>query len=1218
MAKNDIEFKIGADTNTAISNVQRFEREFKKLLETMGKDAGEIKAFKSLARDIEKGVKSTDDLDAETRQLIDTYQSLRKQAQDRDFLGLNSHDVVRNRVEALKDAYDRLKASGSLSSRELAQASLNLNRKIRDLEQSTNGWLDALGSAKAELAAMAGSAAAIGGLVNEAVQFESAMAGVRKVVAASDAEFSQLAERIKDLAQAGTLSANELAKIAAVGGQLGVPIAKLGQFTELASRMATAFDIGAEASAQAIAKLANVFDLPIENVEALSDAINTLGNNTAASEEQILDALIRIGGTSRQFGLAADQAAALADAFIALGKPPEVAATAINAMLVRLQTATTQGRQFQQALDDMGLSAQQLAADINRDPQRALSDFLTTLQQLDNQSRAEILTRLFGQEHQDEISALVASLGNYEQALNLVNDRSAVAGATTREFDARMQSTGAQMERLANAVEVLAINLGSTLLPVINPMVEALGGMTGAIAKLASDFPGLARAATVLSTVAISAQGAKVAFLALRLAGSSMAEDLTAGFGAVNQSVAGAVQQIGRLKTAFSLLATAVTGFEIGTALKDQFLEVEQAGIALAAGLTKVGERLRFIGEVATTPIDGKFLDNVSDAYDRLQQRLAVIDDQYADLFIQAERNRGQQQTLAQQTDQLADSFARLGLDAQRAATGIGSDFDQAAADFSRITAAVDQGNSAIATAVDHLIAHAQTTQETARVQELLNQAQQAGKLSSEQYQVALERLNQSVRDNTDQASSMAISAEQLSESYRQLGVDVQQATTGISGSFANLAGAFATVVKGSDSYNQALALAAANLVKNAKSSQELQTALALVDAAQQAGKLSTEQAAAAHQAAAQGALAEAAAVQQLNQERQAAQALEESTAQFRSEANAAKRHNAELAAEIQRKEAQAAEEKRQAIERERQAAEGFAQAFNNLLRSQHAEIEALGQGASDLLARLDPIYRVMRQGSDDARRGLTDIQAGLAASADEARRLRENAAVAFGNDLLTIIHETAVRVNNVKRAYFEQRQEVENLTRRLSGADSVTQQMIANAERAARNFSLMNEADLQPLRDQIERAKNKLQEMQDQANRARDSLSDLGRSLRDELDRIAGNQQAIEERRFQDQLRRIQELEQASFGAAKREAENARRLAQQVHNERLRQLQTENRARQSRAPANTRLDVNAGGGVARQVTKVVQLKLGRNSVDIPANQEQDLLSMLEQFKRVT
>jgi hypothetical protein len=87
------------------------------------------------------------------------------------------------------------------------------------------------------------------------------------------------------------------------------------------------------------------------------------------------------------------------------------------------------------------------------------------------------------------------------------------------------------------------------------------------------------------------------------------------------------------MKAAGLTAAAGWIGWNVGTYLKDEFLVVEQAGIALAAGMTKLAERARFALEVLNTPVDGNTLDNINAAYDRMQLKLASIDDEYAALF---------------------------------------------------------------------------------------------------------------------------------------------------------------------------------------------------------------------------------------------------------------------------------------------------------------------------------------------------------------------------------------------------------------------------------------------------------------------------------------------------------------------------------------------------------------------------------------------------------
>ncbi|MBR4736370.1 MAG: phage tail tape measure protein, partial [Rhodocyclaceae bacterium] len=320
---------------------------------------------------------------------------------------------------------------------------------------------------------------------------------------------------------------------AAAGGQLGVPIEKLEKFVDIAAKMSTAFGMTAEEAGQAVAKLSNIFGLPIEQVEKLGDAINTLGNTTAATESSIVEVLTRMGGTAKQFGLTAEQASALASTMLSMGVSSQVAGTGINALLSKLQTANVQGKAFQDALAGMGISAQQLAADIAANPQKALTEFLHTLEQLEGQDRAETLARLFGIEYQDDIARLLGGLKQYEESLARVGDAAGTAGAMQKEFDARARSTEAQIQLLQNAIKEVAINFGSELLPVVRAASVAFGGVVQGIGAIISAVPGLGAVLTSFATLYMSMAGLRTLVRVFGVIGAK-------AFG----NVAGAVQTV--------------------------------------------------------------------------------------------------------------------------------------------------------------------------------------------------------------------------------------------------------------------------------------------------------------------------------------------------------------------------------------------------------------------------------------------------------------------------------------------------------------------------------------------------------------------------------------------------------------------------------------------------------------------------------------------------
>ncbi|MDO5289350.1 MAG: phage tail tape measure protein, partial [Pseudomonadota bacterium] len=578
---------------------------------------------------------------------------------DRELLGVRAHADIQKEIEQTRAAYERLKASGQLSQAELAQAALKTEERVRELKSQTNGWTESLGKAKLAISGLAASGAGLAAVAKRAIDFESAMADVAKVVGGTDEQVAQLASRIKAMTATIPLAATELAAMAAAGGQLGVPIEKLDQFVLLSAQMATAFGMSAEQAGEAVAKLSNIFNLPMDQVGRLGDAINTLGNNMAAKEADIVEVLTRIGGAAGQFGLTAEQAGALGASMLSLGVSAEVAGTGINAILSKLQTAGIQGKEFQSALAGMGLSAKQLAADIAANPQKALEGFLQTLSQLEGAQKAEVLAKLFGQEYQDDVARLLAGLGQYEKALELVGDKAATAGAMQKEFETRVQTTAAQLQLLKNAVEVAAINLGSVLLPMVQQLASGVSGAARAVAEMAEQFPELSRAATVLVTLAANAATLRLAWLAIGAAGTKVFGGLGGELGALNVRFADLARQSSlagaALKSAGLLAAAGWAGWSIGSDLRQQFVEVEQAGIALAAGLTKLAARAQAAWEMLKAPFTD---DTVAAAQQRLHESLAQIDADYAELFDSAAQARDAQQQQAAASDAAAQAVA--------------------------------------------------------------------------------------------------------------------------------------------------------------------------------------------------------------------------------------------------------------------------------------------------------------------------------------------------------------------------------------------------------------------------------------------------------------------------------------------------------------------------------------------------------------------------------
>ncbi|WP_232507414.1 phage tail tape measure protein [Neisseria weixii] len=261
--------------------------------------------------------------------------------------------MTRSRVGELKREYDQL-------GRTIAKIDAK-RADVAVLQQKRQQHYDKRHNFKDEILGAATAAGAVAVPVKLAVAFESSMADVRKVVDFdTPQQFKEMEQDILKMTRTIPMAGSELAKIAASGGQLGIARQDIPAFTETIAKMSVAFDMTAEQAGDSMAKLANVYNIPIAQIGKLGDAVNHLSNNSPAKASDIVNTLGRVGGVAKQFGLTELQTASLANAFISLGKTPEVAGTAVNGMLTKLMTADKQGKKFQAVLEGMGTDAKTL------------------------------------------------------------------------------------------------------------------------------------------------------------------------------------------------------------------------------------------------------------------------------------------------------------------------------------------------------------------------------------------------------------------------------------------------------------------------------------------------------------------------------------------------------------------------------------------------------------------------------------------------------------------------------------------------------------------------------------------------------------------------------------------------------------------------------------------------------------------------------------------
>nr|DAI18574.1 MAG TPA: minor tail protein [Caudoviricetes sp.] len=492
--------------------------------------------------------------------------------------------MSRKRVGELRREYDQL-----------GQTIAKINRKrslVADLQQQKQAHYDRRRAIKDEFWGAAGSVAGVAFPVKLAVEFESAMADVKKVVDFdTPKQFKEMEQDILRLTRTIPMAGTELAKITASGGQLGVARKDLPKFTETIAKMSVAFDMAADQAGDSMAKLANVYQIPIDQIGKLGDAVNHLSNSSPAKAGDIINTLGRVGGVAKQFGLTEIQTTSLSNAFISLGKTPEIAGTAINGMLTKLMTADKQGAKFQKALKNMGMESKDLKKAIKENGEQALMDFLKQVGKLPKENQMGALVDLFGLEYADDVAVLVSGLETYKKSINELKKTSkdgkpAFIGSMDKEFAARSATTANNWQIFKNSLTEIGITAGSVLLPALNQLMTTIRPIINSFADWASKNPEVVSALVHLAAgfAALKVGGLMFRFVGNELSGLMVSFRLAKALLGVDwlATVIRFKSGIGALARIFGVVKTAATLLGSGLMSLGRFLLISPIGIALA------------------------------------------------------------------------------------------------------------------------------------------------------------------------------------------------------------------------------------------------------------------------------------------------------------------------------------------------------------------------------------------------------------------------------------------------------------------------------------------------------------------------------------------------------------------------------------------------------------------------------------------------------------
>ncbi|WP_226892405.1 phage tail tape measure protein [Paraclostridium bifermentans] len=326
------------------------------------------------------------------------------------------------------------------------------------------------------LAGMAGAAA------KSAIDFESAFAGVRKTVDASESDMKKLESGIRDMAKEMPTAATEIAGVAEAAGQLGIKTPNILDFTKIMVMLGDSTIMSAEEAATSLARLANITGMSQGDFDRLGSTIVALGNNMAANESEITNMGLRLAGAGNQVGMTEAQIMSFAAALSSVGIEAEAGGSAFSKVMVEMQLAAEKGgSKLNNFAKVAGMSASDFKKAYETDAAGAIMKFIEGLGSaeergisaigiLDGMGISEVRLR-------DSLLRAADASGVFSEALGIGTQAWKENNALTNEYNQRAETTASKLLILKNNLIEVGIQIGGILIPYIQDFVSWLQGL---------------------------------------------------------------------------------------------------------------------------------------------------------------------------------------------------------------------------------------------------------------------------------------------------------------------------------------------------------------------------------------------------------------------------------------------------------------------------------------------------------------------------------------------------------------------------------------------------------------------------------------------------------------------------------------------------------------------------------------------------------------------
>lgn len=534
--------------------LQSQKEHLKHLESTYGKSSAAVQKYKETVANTSKAYKKTEQevksLETQIKGLNSTLSTQQKELGALPTKIANAETSYFKLRDAVEKTHSAFRNSGGRLA-DTAQRFNDVGTRAQVLGQKMSGVGDGLTRATAGISSGMLLAA------RSAINFESDFAGVVKTVDATPQQLDKIRQSFLNLSTEIPVSANELARIGEVAGQLGIKTENIVDFTKTIADLGATTNLSSEEGAASLAQFMAVMGTSQSSIRNLGSTLVELGNNFATNEKSIVEMSQRLSGMGKQTNMSEADVLGLAAAMSTVGIEAEAGGSAMTQVMTKMQNAVMSGGanlgKFAKAA---GVSASEFANAFNNRPVEALGLVLKGLKNVKESGGNvnDVLASLgvTGIREADAMKRLSGALdgdSGLGKALEIANKGWKENTALTKEASIRYQTSASKIQMAKNEIQKMAIEMGAQLLPRLaevlqhsKPVVKTLGDMMLWFSKLPP-------------TVQLAVLGMGP-FL-------SVLGRLTTGVGAGVKSIGTLIQWLGKIRTGKAVADVAKLGTEI-------------------------------------------------------------------------------------------------------------------------------------------------------------------------------------------------------------------------------------------------------------------------------------------------------------------------------------------------------------------------------------------------------------------------------------------------------------------------------------------------------------------------------------------------------------------------------------------------------------------------------------------------------------------------------